>query len=454
MTPVRCLFALLLALIGPGVTPVIAQSPDWGEILGPRQGKLPAPVGYKVQWRTDLYAAMAEAKKENRPLFVTFRCLPCKQCSAFDKEVLEGGTDLDPILLKFITVRITDATMIDFRIFPVEGYQDLDLSWWGWVLSPEGSVYSVYGGRDNVSDATRISKPSLIRTLESALAWHSDPRREKWNLDRPKPDMSQPLSNAKTLPGFESWDARRPAREKQNANCIHCHQVADILRTPSIDAKTFDKRKDVQIWPLPENVGIEVERDHGLLVKQVKANSPAAKAGIQKGDILGAAENQVLFSQADFRGVLHRGPRGAGEIEIVWLRNGQPMTGTLEVEHGWRRTDPDWRISISQGVIGAGPTFFPLKVSSGKRKQLGIHPKSMAVQPFMGNATDRAAYQAGLRSKHVVTSVNGMSPDLDGRAFLVWFRMKFNPGDKITMGYRDEAGLPQRTTFTLPTREE
>jgi hypothetical protein len=152
--------------------------------------------------------------------------------------------------------------------------------------------------------------------------------------------------------------------------------------------------------------------------------------------------------------VLHRYPKGEGSIEVVWLRNGKAMTGTLEVEHGWRRTELDWRVSISQGVIGAGPSFFPLKVPPGKRKQLGIHPRSMAIQPFMGTNTDRVAYQAGLRSKHVVTSVNGMSPDLDGRAFLVWFRLKFNPGDQITMGYRDEAGLPQMATFTLPTREE
>lgn len=454
MTPARRLRALLLAILLPWAQVSFSQTVDWNEVLGPREGKSLAPNGYKVQWRSDLYAAMDEAKKQNRPLFVTFRCLPCKQCSAFDKEVLEGGNDLDPILLQFVTVRLTDAKLIDFRIFPMEGYQDLDLSWWGWILSPEGRVYSIYGGRDNVSDATRISKPSLIRTLQAALAWHADPRREKWNLDLPAPDLSKPKVGPTDLPGFARWDSLRPPREKQNANCIHCHQVADILRTPAVDAKTFDKVHDTQVWPLPENVGIVVERDHGLLVKQVIANSAAAKAGILKGDILGAANGQMLFSQADFRGVLHRGPKGDGSIDVVWLRNGKAMTGMLEVEDGWRRTSLDWRISMSQGVISIGPSFFPLKVENAKRKQLGIHPKAMAVQPYMGTNTDRVAYKAGLRSNHVVTSVNGLSPNLDGRAFLVWFRMRFNPGDKITMNYRDEAGLPNQAIFTLPERGE
>src|SRR5687767_3470334 len=77
--------------------------PPWNAILGPPQGKVPGPASVTVTWRTDLAAAMAEARQKNRPLFVTFRCLPCKQCADFDKEVLEGGSGLDPLLTQFIT---------------------------------------------------------------------------------------------------------------------------------------------------------------------------------------------------------------------------------------------------------------------------------------------------------------------------------------------------------------
>src|SRR5262245_1638216 len=138
--------AVWLPLIANG-----AATPSWSEILGPSQGKLPAAGSWKVTWRTNLAQALAEAGQANRQMFVTFRCLPCRQCSAFDKEVLEGGLELDPLLNQFITVRLTDASNIDLRIFPVEGFVDLDLSWWGWFLSPEGQVYGVFGGRDHVS---------------------------------------------------------------------------------------------------------------------------------------------------------------------------------------------------------------------------------------------------------------------------------------------------------------
>ena len=88
-----------------------AAMPPWKEILGPPQGKVPKSAITTVTWRTDLAGAMAEARQKNRPLFVTFRCLPCKQCADFDKEVLEGGPGLDPLLTQFITVRLTDAAV-------------------------------------------------------------------------------------------------------------------------------------------------------------------------------------------------------------------------------------------------------------------------------------------------------------------------------------------------------
>ncbi len=71
---------------------------------------------------------MQEAADTGRPLFITFRCLPCKQCADFDASVLDGSPSLTPLLRQFITVRLTDAAQLDLSIFPAEGYQDFDLS--------------------------------------------------------------------------------------------------------------------------------------------------------------------------------------------------------------------------------------------------------------------------------------------------------------------------------------
>jgi membrane-associated protease RseP (regulator of RpoE activity) len=441
---------LLFLTIG---LPLIANSatvPPWQEILGPAQGRLPGAANWSVTWRTNLARAVAEAREGNRPLFVTFRCLPCKQCSAFDKEVLEGGPELNPILSQFITVRLTDAAEINLRLFPVEGFADLDMSWWGWFLSPEGRVYGVFGGRDDVSDATRISRPALIASLSRVLAYHNDPRRPQWNIDGPAPELSGASKSPRQLPGHEGW-LRGAHSSVKKQSCLHCHQVNDILREPAVTAKTFDKQRDFDVWPLPENVGLALDRDHGLRVTNVVAGSAADKAGIVPGDVVGAAGGRRCFSQADFRGVLHRGPRGAGEIEVWWTRGGQVMSGKLAVAEGWRKTLLDWRMSVSQGIVGGDPGFFPLAVKS-RREKFKIPPDKMAVEPFMGTSTNSPAYAAGLRGGHVVTAVNGESPNVAGRAFLVWFIQKYDPGDRITVTALDSSGLSHDLTYQLPLR--
>jgi len=427
----------------PAATP--STSVDrWDKILGPSQGSIPAPQE-KVVWRSDLSEALRDARSQNRPLFVTLRCLPCKQCSAFDKDVLEGGPDLDPLLRQFITVRLTSAKDIDLRLLPVQGFQDLDLSWWGYFLSPEGRLYGIFGGRDEVSDETRISKAALIATLRRVLAHHYDPRRAGWDIDGPAPDLSGSAVTPAQLPGYPSWAKdRKFDKQTAEAGCIHCHQVAEILRQPAIDARTFDKQRDLDMWPLPENVGIKLDRDDGLRVTEVIPASPAALARLEAGDELGSAGGRRLFGQTDLRGVLHRGPRGAGTIEIHWLRNRTPMSGTLTLSDGWRKTVLGWRMSVSQGNIGAEPCFWPLSASAAERSKLAIPDGRLLVRAYapFGNAK-----AAGLSDPMWVTSIDGRQPDLSGRPLLVWFRLRHELGDPVTLIVLDADGKQREIRY-------
>jgi hypothetical protein len=440
---------LLLTLLGF----VLAGSPSaygetrWTEVLKPAEPRLPAPQE-SVRWRIDLAEALREAQASKRPLFVTLRCLPCKQCSAFDKSVLEGGPQLDPLLKQFITVRLTDAQSADLRLLPMEGFQDFDLSWCGWFLSPDGKVYGVFGGRDEVSDETRISVPALAATMKRVLAHHYDPRRAGWDVDGPAPSLAGAPQTPKDLPGYPSWHKRGGPEVKAQA-CIHCHQVAEIVRQPAVDLKTFNKHRDFEVWPLPENVGLTVDRDQGLLVTKVAPGSAAEKAGLKVGDELGAAGGRPLFSQADFRGVLHRGPRDAGSIDVVWLRQGKVQSGTLNVPDGWRKTVLDWRMSVSQGNVGAYPGFFPLAFNASKRQQRNIPAGTMAVEPYMGPNTDSPAYKAGVRGSDAVIAVGDERPDVAGRGFLVWFKMRYELGDDVTLTLKDPQGREREVSYRL-----
>jgi hypothetical protein len=436
-------FAILSASLATGLA-LADDAAKWNKILNDKsEVKLPAPRP-KVEWLTRYDPAFKQAQKENRPLFVTFRCLPCKQCAEFDQDVLDGGTDLDPLLKQFVCVRVTNAEHILLNIFPLEGFQDLDLSWWGYFLSPQGQTYAVFGGKDHVSDSTRISTAALANTMRRVLEHHYHPEREKWNIDGPTPDLT-PYRQAYQLPGTKSWAKQYPQKE----GCMHCHQVAEVLRQPAIDAGTFDKHRDTQVWPLPENVGITLDRDHGLVVKDVEADSAAARAGIQAGDMLVAAGGRKLFGQADFRGVLHRGPQSAGEIEVYWLRRREVRHGKIAVKEGWRRTILDWRMSIAEGNVGAGPGFFPLRLSNEQRRASGIADDAKAVRVYMGPNTRGGAREAGLKNDDVIVAVNGERLTADGRAFLVWFRMNFDPGDDVTLTALDAAGRKRQVSYRV-----
>lgn len=424
--------------------PAEERETPWEEILGPSQAQLPEPLD-EIEWRTSLKSAIKQAEREDRPLFVVMRCPPCKQCSGFDQLVLEGGPELDPLLAHFVTVRLTSMADADLRLFPVEDFQDLDLSWWGWFLSPDLRVYGVYGGRDEVSDETRISVPSLAATLERVLEHHYDPRRAGWDLDGPPAPRKGRAETPERLSGFKSWRKQSPEYDK---SCMHCHQVAEILRQPALDDGTFDKVRDLEIWPFPENVGLVLERDHGLRVAEVRPGSPAAEAGLQSGDVLGAAGGRRLFGQTDLRAFLHRGPRGEGSIELVGLRDGQVMSAELALEDGWRSTALEWRMSVSQGNVGTPPGFWPNR-ADGRRAALGIPQGEMAIAPWFGKKPGSAAWKAGLRPEHVITAVDDERRDLSGRTFMVWFRQHYDVGDEVTFEVRTPDGGRSEIEVTL-----
>jgi membrane-associated protease RseP (regulator of RpoE activity) len=421
-----------------------AATPDWDQVLGPAQGQPAAPRD-KVIWRPDLAAAMSEARAQNRPVFVTMRCLPCKQCSAFDKDVLEGGADLDPLLKQFVTVRLTSAKAVDMRLLPMEGFQDFDLSWWGYFLSPDGRVYGIFGGRDEVSDETRISKPALINVMRRVLAHHNDPRRASWGIDGPAPAIAHAAQTPTQLPGYATWvKGHKFDKQTAAAGCLHCHQVAEVLRQPAVEAKMFDKSKDFDVWPLPENVGVKLDRDDGLRVTGVIENSPAAAAGIRIGDELAAAGNRRLFGQTDFRGVLHRGPSGAGEVPVRYVRDGKVWATTLKVADGWRKTVLDWRMSVSQGNVGGDLGFWPLAGNKADRKRFGVGDGKLFVRAYApwGNAK-----AAGLTDKMWITAINGQQPDKFARGLLVWFRLHHDMGDAVTLGVIDQAGARREIQY-------
>ncbi|MCR9200174.1 MAG: thioredoxin family protein [Planctomycetaceae bacterium] len=422
--------------------------PRWQKILGPSEGHVPPAFALRdVVWRKDFAAALKQAKATSKPLLVTWRCLPCEQCAEFDEEILEGSERLDPLLHQFITVRLTNADLLDERYFPYRTHQDLDLSWWAYFLSPDGDLYGVFGGKDEVSENTRISEAAFVNNLRRILDHHYDPRRPQWKIDLPTGHASPTSAVPSESNAYRLLKAKQPWLNKpheQYGSCIHCHQVADMLINESLEAGDFDVKQLTGRWPLPENVGILLDRDDGLLVSKVTAGSPAQAAGVQPGDRLGMAGGVRLFGQADFRGVLHRAGYGDDTIALAWKRGDQILAGNLEVKPGWRETNSSWRKSVYDGVYGPTMGFFPLRgPAAGKGKGLSI-------RPFMGpQAAKKPVFATGLRPGMEIVAIDGMTKDLPTRELITWFRLNHTAGDVVTYRIRDG----RKFRFTLPERE-
>lgn len=437
------------------LTPPTITHDQWADILSPPQGRWPQATK-RVEWLPDLAPAFERARREQRPLFVTFRCLPCKACSDFDKDVLEGGPQLSPLLERFVTVRLTTIDQADLRLFPFESMQDLDVSWWGWFLDPDGRVLGVFGGRDTQGDQTRVSVQSLAATLARVLDHFSDPRRPTWDIDGPLPITAGEPLTVRSLPWWDDW-TKLPFRGVDENGCLHCHQTAELLRHDDVAAGRFDKQRDFDVWPLPENVGITLDLHDGLLVTAITPGSPADRAGLKPGDRLAGALGRRLFSQTDFRAALHNGPWLApGTVPIAFTRGDADArtihTADLALSGHWRDTDLGWRTSVADAPVGAGPGFsWALRLAPAERKKLGLEGR-LAVKPWFGPPAVQAkspAYKAGLRPTHVITAVNGQSPNIEERAFMVYIRQTFNPGDRVTLTVRD-GSRTRDISYTLP----
>jgi serine protease Do len=143
-----------------------------------------------------------------------------------------------------------------------------------------------------------------------------------------------------------------------------------------------------------------LQNTSGALVAEVMPNSPAAKAGIQSGDVLTRFDGKPLESSSSLPILVSLTENGKTVNVEVW-RNGRAQNMNVKLEsHG----------NKEQGAGGAnhegggfGLSLRPL--TPGLRQELGVDTASGVVIADVGS--NSAAARAGLRPGDVVTEVNG-----------------------------------------------
>ena len=86
-------------------------------------------------------------------------------------------------------------------------------------------------------------------------------------------------------------------------------------------------------------------------------------------------------------------------------------------------------------------------MSEKDRDRFGIPKDRMAVRPF--TVETWVGRKGGLRGDHIIMAVNGESPPKTGRAFLVWFRQKHDPGEEIDFTVIDGKGEKRSVKYRV-----
>jgi len=435
--------------------PIIMQEPEpapaaslpWHEILGPSQAELPEPRPTLI-WNRDLQLALADATVEGRPILVIVRGAQpeFEHWTEIQQKIDDPTPELSELLRQFVTVRIDEPRGMNLNILPLWKFQDPDNSWWVYLLSDTGGIYSVFGGRDYRSDYQRITISGLSSAMQRVLEHHYDPRRaawnKEWNLDRPAPDTT--MLRPQNLPAHDRW--LRIAKGGAAPPSLEFYEIYDIYyHQKYIESQGGFSQK--WIWPYPENIGLIMDPQDTLVVKSVNPGSVAEQAGIFPGDVLGAADRIQLFSETDLRVQLNQVMPTGGTIDLYWVSQGEVKNALLILPQNWKETDLSWRFTSLYGLhSGPIPGFLIQPLKAQERAQLKLAPNIFAGYAITKPGTaphDRWRIESG---KLILIKINHQFiPNMSPTRFLAWFRTRFKDNEPLTYTFMSTRG----TKFTM-----
>lgn len=315
---------------------------------------------------------------------------------------------------QFVCVRVIKANGLDLNLFQF----DYDQTWCVVFLNADRTIYGRYGtragGRTNAD--THISVPGFKRAMQRALVTHQgypDNKRELAAYIGPKADHATP--------------ERIPTMETNS--CIHCHQVHDSLLRHKWEQKQLTA-DDLFVYPLPEQIGLMMDPDDCLVVKDVSADSPAAEAGLKAGDRIARVNGAPLLSQADIQWLLHRSPSNT-RLEVIYQRGDQTVKSDLALSGDWKVTDLSWRES-SWRALRHAVHFAPL--SAERKSQSNIAPDAMAFEiKNMYGPRPEPLRQAGVKIGDIIIGIGDRTDLITETQFLVHLRLNYEPGQKIPL---------------------
>ncbi len=332
-------------------------------------------------------------------------------CAQFDGQVVRRDPEIRELLDRFVGVRIVQGNGMDLSLFQF----DYDMSFAVFFLNADRTIYGRYGSRSHLPDEAHldISMTGLAEAMKAVLALHAQYPANRDSL-RAKTGPAPPYPVPEKMPGLMGKyrsELREGSPEAISQSCIHCHQIPVARMASHIRKREPMPSRLAFPWPMPEVIGLGLDRSRRATVKRVAPGSAAAKAGFRQGDDLRFLQGQPIISIADVQWVLHRAA-DTDTVAAEVLREGEQRRLTLTLEDGWRtKSDIGWRTSgWEYRRIALGGLRLE-DVPEAERRKRGIADGAIALRVDYAGKFGKygAARRAGFREDDVLISFDGRS---------------------------------------------
>lgn len=337
--------------------------------------------------------------------------------------------ELEELAKQFVCVRIIQMRGVDTSIFQF----DYDLTWAGFFLNPDLTIYGRYGSRADRGDYL-FTIPGLKAAMRGALELHKGYPKNRESL-KDKKGKAYPWKTPETMPSIEVQFRNKDIPK----NCIHCHHVwRGVRRSLQMEKKPLP---DGLIWvyPMPEAIGMRIDPDDGRKVAEVTSGSAAAKAGVQFGDQIERANGQPIYSIADLQWVLHNSP-DAGTVRLSVKRGSEEKELAVPLAAGWRRSlDFTWRAST--GDLRLGMMLEPM--TDADRQRAGLKAGGLKVKNAGPNGPGA---RAGFKTGDFLLAIDGKPVPATEMELIAMLRQKYPLGQKVKLtaiqgGKREEVSM-------------
>lgn len=397
----------------------------------------------------DLPAAFAQAKKEDKPIIVVLRCIPCEECVKLDDNLVDNDPVLRPLLQKFVRARQVSTNGLDLNLFQY----DTDQSFAVFFLNADGTIYGRFGTRSHRTEwIGDVSLEGLARAMERTLELHASIAEVRESLSGKRGRPMEVASPEKYPRLKDKYTDSLNYKGDVVKSCIHCHQIGEAQRDWYADLGKSIPEKIFFPYPHPKVVGLVLDPQQVATVKEVRPDTAASLAGLQPGDQIEELNGQPLVSIADVQWVLHNADPNGDSVPVTLRRDGQTLKKKLNLRKGWRRADDiSWRVSSwsYRRMVTGGMVLEPL--DDDRRNELNIPAGKMALRvKYLGQyGPHAAAKRSGFRKEDVIVEFAGRTDLVNDSLLLHHAMSNRRVGEKVTVavlreGQRRELQLPMQ----------